>query len=794
MRSWSEAVTPRGRLFRKYVVVFTMMVSGVLLVSGATEIYFTYQENKAALVALQQEKAVGAAAQIQAFITEIERQMGWTTQPQLVAARAALEQRKFDFIRLQRQVPAITELSSLDASGKEQLLVSRLRMDTAGSQADFSNKPEFREARAGKTYFGPVSFRKESEPYMTIAMRQSGGTGVTVAWVNLKFIWEVVSRIKVGKAGRAFVVDGQGALIAHPDISLVLQKTTLASLAQVRAALAPVPGHEDVTIARDLQGKPVLTAHSTIQPLRWTVFVEQPREEAFAGLYASIERTIGLGAFGVLLAVVASLVLARRMVRPIRALQEGAAKIGAGELGLRLHLKTGDELEALADQFNRMTAQLQESYATLEQKVEERTQALGRSVQELKALGEVSRAVSSTLDLDTVLSTIVARANQLAETDSCSIWEYDEGTESFRIRATQTVADELGETQRAVEIRKGEGALGRLAETLEPVQILDIAAEEAYDSPLREVLTRSGSRALLAVPLLREDRLVGGLVVSRKAAGEFPPQTVDLLKTFATQSVLAIQNAGLFQEIDDKSRQLEVANRHKSEFLASMSHELRTPLNAIIGFSEVLVDRMFGDLTDKQEEYLKDIYSSGRHLLSLINDILDLSKVEAGRMELELAAFDLPRAIEDAMTLVRGRADVHGIRLGVDIDPQLGEFIGDERKFKQILLNLLSNAVKFTPEGGTIAVDAMPANGAVEVSVTDTGIGVAAEDQALIFEEFRQASTDHAGKREGTGLGLALTKKLVELHGGTIAVKSELGTGSTFTFTLPVRPWPASSS
>jgi signal transduction histidine kinase len=282
--------------------------------------------------------------------------------------------------------------------------------------------------------------------------------------------------------------------------------------------------------------------------------------------------------------------------------------------------------------------------------------------------------------------------------------------------------------------------------------------------------------------------------VSRKAPGEFPSRVIDVLTTFATQSALAIQNARLFREIEDKGQQLEVANRHKSEFLANMSHELRTPLNAVIGFSEVLLERMFGEINDKQEEYLRDIYTSGKHLLSLINDILDLSKVEAGRMELELTTFNLPMAIENALTLVRTRAENHGIALELEIDPHLGDFRGDERKFKQILLNLLSNAVKFTSEGGRVAVHATLANGTVEVAVTDTGIGIAEEDQARIFEEFQQAGPDHAGKREGTGLGLTLTRKFVELHGGTIWVKSQVGQGSTFTFALPVRPWPTSSS
>jgi signal transduction histidine kinase/HAMP domain-containing protein len=962
-------VTPRGRLFRKYVIVFAGLVSGALLASGAIEIYFSYQENRAALVALQREKALGVASRIEDFIKEIERQIGWTTQPQLGAPAAAMYQRRVDYLRLLRQVLAITEISHLDAEGKEQLRVSRLAMDVTGSGIDFSHEPEFIEAKAGKVYHGPVKFRKESEPYMTIAIAGSGkDAGVTVAAVNLKFIWDVVSQIKIGKAGHAYVVDAQGVLIAHPDISLVLQKTTFAGLEQVKSALAaaPAPGElrEQVTIAHDPKGRSVMTAYATIASLRWSVFVEQPLEEAFESLYASIKRTIALVVLGVLLAVAASLVLARRMVTPIQALQVGAARIGAGELDQRIDVRTGDELEALGNQFNSMAAQLKESYAGLERKVDERTRELtesleqqtataeilrvisssptdiqpvldavaenaahicaaadahirliegatlravarfgsaplgvpdvipfsrdfpagrsiierrtihiedlaslretefpevgretrsilvtplvregvplgailvrrierqafterqiellktfadqaviaienvrlfqelqartrelARSVGELQALGEVGRAVSSTLDLETVLATIVSRASQLSGSDGGAIYEYDQETETFVLRATQNLDAELVELLRSTFIRKGEGAMGRMALTREPVQIPDILQDATYQSRVREIVLRTGYRAVLAVPLLRESGIIGGLVINRKTPGEFAPGTIELLRTFATQSALAIQNARLFQEIEEKSRQLEIADRHKSEFLASMSHELRTPLNAVIGFSEVLLERMFGEINPKQEEYLQDILSSGRHLLSLINDILDLAKIEAGRMELEVADFHLPQAIDNSVTLVRERAARRSIMLAVAIDPELGEIKGDERKVKQVMLNLLSNAIKFTPEGGRVDVHAGLVDGVAEISVIDTGVGIAPEDHEAVFEEFRQVGTDYAKKHEGTGLGLTLCRRFVELHGGKIWVKSQLGQGATFTFTLPVKPWPTS--
>jgi signal transduction histidine kinase len=958
-----------GRLSRKYIIILVSLVTGTLLASGALSIYSAFEENKQALVALQREKARGAAYSIEKFVKEIESQLGWTTQPQLVAAAAASEQRRVDSIRLLKQVLPITELSHLDNKGLERLRVSRLAMDVIDSRIDYSKDPKFREAKSGRTYFGPVYFRKESEPYMTIAMPQSGG-GVTVADVNLKFIWEVVSQIKVGKAGLAYAVDRNGALIAHPDISLVLQKTSLANLAQVKAALTP--GSPEVTIAKDAKGREVLTSHSAIAPLGWAVFIEQPLEEAFEPLRASAWRTGLMILVGVVLAVFVSVVLARRLAQPIQVLQQSAAKIGAGELDHRIEIKTGDELETLAAEFNQMTGKLRESYATLEQRVEDRTRelsesleqqtatseilrvisssptdvqpvlmavaesasqlcgaadviihrveddtirrvahfgpvpvapslgvrpvtpdtptgravierrtihipdileqfargefteakalqlgtgfrtilatplmrddtpvgvivlrrtevrpftdkqigllktfadqaviaienvrlftelqsrtaALTRSVSELQALGEVGRAISSSLDLETVLATVVSRANELAETDGGAIYEFDAATRAFRLQATDRFPEEFAAVLRTTPLVYGEGAVGRAALTRGPIQIADVTESDAlYTSRVKDALLRFGYRSLLAVPLLVEDEVVGALVVNRKVAGAFSDRSVELLRTFATQSALAIQNARLFQEIEDKGRQLEVANQHKSEFLASVSHELRTPLNAIIGFSEVMLERMFGDVNEKQEEYLNDILSSGRHLLSLINDILDLAKIEAGRMELETADFNLPQAIDNTMILVRERALRRSIALERTVDERLGDVKGDERKIKQVLLNLLSNAVKFTPEGGRIDVRAALTGGVAEISVTDTGVGIAPEDHAAVFEEFRQVGTDYARKHEGTGLGLALARKFVELHGGKIWVKSQVGQGATFTFTIPVTPWQAS--
>ena len=778
----------RGRLFRKYVVIIVALVSGVLLASGAIEIYFSYLENKAALVDVQREKAIGAASKIEAFIKEIEHQIGWTTQPQLVAPTAALDQRRFVFLRLLRQVPAITEVSYLDAAGKEQLRVSRLAMDVVGSQTDFSAEPKFREAKAGHTHYGPVYFRKESEPYMTIAMAGSGSSaGVTVVEVNLKFIWDVVSQIKVGKAGQAYAVDGRGNLLAHPDISLVLQKTAFGSLPQVQAAISgsprPADGGDEQAIVRDFRNRRVLTAYATIPSLRWSVFVEQPLEEAFEPLRASLLRTGLLLLLGIVLSFLASLLLARRMVRPIAALQTGAAKIGAGDLDERIEVHTGDELEALADQFNSMAAQLKESYAGLERKVDARTRELSEALEQQTATSEILRVMNAAqVDLQPVFDAIAASAVRLCDGLMGGVFLVE--GQRVLLAAQHNFPREAVEGVFPAPL-DSDLITARAIATRDVVHTPDALAEPDY--PHKAVAERVGFRGLLSVPMMRDGVPIGAITVARTQAGAFTDKQIGLVTTFASQAVIAIENVRLFTELQERTAQLQVASRHKDEFLANMSHELRTPLNAIIGFSEVMIERMFGDINDKQEEYLNDILSSGRHLLSLINDILDLSKIEAWRMELELTDFNLPAAIDNALTLVHERAARRSLALSQDVDARLGTFRGDERKIKQVLLNLLSNAIKFTPEGGKVEVRAILKGDVIEVSVRDTGVGIAPEDQAVVFEEFRQVGTDLAKKHEGTGLGLALARRFVELHGGNLRLESEVGLGSTFTFSLPVR-------
>ena len=417
--------------------------------------------------------------------------------------------------------------------------------------------------------------------------------------------------------------------------------------------------------------------------------------------------------------------------------------------------------------------------------LEARTTELTQSVGELQALGEVGQAVSSTLDLETVLSTIVSRATELAGMDGGAIYEYEEAREEFRLHTAHRLPDELVEALRSLPVPKGEGAIGRLAATGKPVAVHDILDEGMYQSRVREILVRLGYRSLLAVPLLRESRLLGGLVVNRKSAGEFAPRVIDLLKTFATQSALAIQNARLFREIEDKSRQLEIASRQKSAFLANMSHELRTPLNAIIGFTRIVMRRSQEQLEPKQFENLEKILTSGQQLLALINTILDLAKVEAGRVDVNPAEIQPALLLDQCMRTVEPLIK-EPVTLVKAFDGELPLMLVDEEILRQIILNLLSNAAKFTVRGN-IHVRARADDGTVEIAVADTGIGIAADKLESIFEEFEQADASSTRVHGGTGLGLTIARRLARLMGGDVYVESTPSFGSTFKLTLPVR-------
>ena len=1131
-----------GRLVYKYAALLFALVGSVLVANSAIESYYSYFENREALIAVQREKAQGAATSIEQFIKEIEGQVGWTTHASVLPGASSVDQRRFDFLRLLRQAPAITEVAWLDAEGREQIRVSRLAMDVVASSTDLSQDVRFTEAKTKRRYVSPVYFRKDSEPYLTLAISGAGRSGgVTIAEVNLKFVWDVVTRIKIGQQGVAYVLDNRGFLIAHPDIGLVLRKTDLTGLPHVAAARAPKSPEAPTVVSPisvDHTGREVLSAYAPITSLGWLVFVSLPSAEALQPLYGSLIRSLALLLGGLGIATLAGLWLAQRMVVPIRALAAGALRIGSGDLDHRIDVRTGDEIQVLADGFNDMGARLKESYAGLERKVEERTKELqesleyqtatsdvlavisrspndlqpvldaivqiigrlcqadnahvfrlvdgkyhlaahnqtdgalvkylmenpigpdtpgsctaraaqtqttihvpdsnadpeyrsgplsragrrtvlsvpllrngisvgvitmdrrtvkpfterqidlvtsfadqaliamenvrlfeevrartgelqealhqqtatadvlkvisrstfdlqkildvlvetaaklceadgatlarqigsefvragfygfdpafeeiarktrfapgrgtaseralleakvihiadaredpeyswreavdiggvrtavgvplmreqtaigvlsltrrtvrpftdkqiellqtfadqaviaienarlfeevqertrelARSVGELEALGEIGRAVSSTLDLDKVLETVVTEASDLGAADGCSLFRYKESNKTFRLWQASGLDPDLESQVRGLRLKSTETAMGKAIATREAIQLGDI--ETGPDNPLRRLAIAAGFKSVLFVPLVRGDRAFGVLVLQRKIPGEFDAATVSLLKTFASQSTLAIQNARLFREIEEKSRQLQIASQHKSQFLANMSHELRTPLNAILGYTELIQDGVYGAPAEKISGILDRVQTNGKHLLGLINDVLDLSKIEAGQLQLDVGAYSMNDVIHTVYTATESLGSAKKLAVVVAVAANLPNGTGDQRRITQVLLNLVGNAIKFT-DSGEVRIGATADKGKITVTVADTGPGIPLAEQQRIFEEFHQVDSSNTKQKGGTGLGLAIAKRIVELHGGNLWVRSEEGKGSTFGFELP---------
>jgi len=600
-------------LQRKYFLVLAGLIAAFLAVQSCLEMFFAYRENKVRIANMQVAAAWSAAARIESWVDAIARQLREVGALPWGTGRLDGSDRRDEFHRLLKLVPAAIELRHFSRDGRETLFVSRIEPDVIASGRPLDDPSLQKLEPDDRIRFGAPDFSEGATP--SVAMAVAGTDGTMVAKITLKFVADVIAPIHVGTAGHAFVVDAADDVIAHRNLSLVLTRTKLSGL-QPGLRPAALREESDASLTQDrpvfagarvAENYRVLTSSVPIAQTGWRVYVEQPYDEALQPVVATLYRTAIFLALGLVAAFVASWLLARRLTGPIVAVRHGAARIAAGDLDARIAVDTGDEIQALADDFNDMATKLKESYSGLERKVFEKT------------------------------------------------------------------------------------------------------------------------------------------------------------------------------------RELERANRHKSEFVANMSHELRTPLNAVIGFSDVLKDQYFGPLNDRQLQYARDIHESGTHLLSLINDILDLSKVEAGRMELDLTRFNLPAAIDNALVLVRERAIRQRVELRRDIAPGIGDIVADERKLKQILINLLTNAVKFSRAGGWVEVAASDSAGAMRISVRDNGIGIALADQSLIFDEFRQLNHPGSGRHEGTGLGLALVKRFVELHGGTISVQSEVGNGASFTFTLPHR-------
>ena len=614
----------RGRLVRHYFLISLVLISGGLITSGLSELYFRYRESAADLVRLQQEITSGAASKIEQFIQEIERTTRGATKSREITEKGLSPEYRFELRRLLAIAPAITEAVAIDSDGISRVTVSRLtrildeKIDSALPALQLA--PALQLGKEGKSYFGPVYFHRDSEPYMTIAVpieRYAGrAIGILQVQVNLKYVWDLLSKLRVGTEGYAYAVARNGDLIAHPDISLVLQRRNAAYLDQVRLAFQSWPDVKNPTwtVAKNLHARKVFSSWSPIPILGGAVFVEQPVEEVYGPLYASLLRTSGLLLVGLGMALVASLLVARRVVRPLETLRNGVERIGSGDMNSRLELKTGDEIEVLAEEFNKMAANLREAYSGLEKKVEDRTRELAFANERLKEL-----------------------------------------------------------------------------------------------------------------------------------------------------------------------------DRMKSDFVSHVSHELRTPLTAIKGAVDLILREMAGPLTEKQIHYLTRVRANTQHLAGLINDLLDLSKIESGKIEVKTRRVSLGGLVHEVVEALRPVAAEKVIALETTIREPSILVWADRDKINQVLMNLIGNAIKFTPAQGRVTVSASR-NGheSVQVSVSDTGPGVPPDEKEKIFTKFYRIAEVNGENSKGTGLGLAISKALVELHGGKIWVESEEGHGSTFSFILPV--------
>jgi signal transduction histidine kinase len=447
-------------------------------------------------------------------------------------------------------------------------------------------------------------------------------------------------------------------------------------------------------------------------------------------------------------------------------------------------VRTRDEIADLADHFNRMADQLQASYSRLEQKVAERTRDLAQSVGELKALEEIGRAVASSLDSKSVLATIVSRAVQLSKADAGAIYGYDASEAVFGLAEAHGLDKPFQDAVRAARIRLDNSAMGLSATTRKPICLPDLSSAPNY--PLRDLTLSAGFTSVLVVPLLGQDEILGALVLLRHATGDFPASTIGLMQTFADQSVLAMNNARLFREVDQKRRELAIANDHKAQFFANMSHELRTPLNGMLGFSELLIDGLYGPLPEKALEVLDRIQKDGKHLLGLINDVLDISKIDAGQLTLTLDDYSLGGVVETVVASTDSLARAKGIEVRTAVSDNLPIGHGDVRRLTQVLLNIVGNAIKFT-DSGFVEIRAKSDDDHFRIEVQDSGPGIAPAEQTRIFEEFQQVDNSITREKGGTGLGLSITRRLIEAHGGSIGVHSTLGVGSTFKIVLPVR-------
>jgi class 3 adenylate cyclase/HAMP domain-containing protein len=556
----------RGGLFAKYVISLVGLVVFVLAVNGIMETWIGYRATRTSLIDGMAEKAEATSRRIEQAMSDLERQTSWITRAS--ANQFTPEQRRVDYTQLLNQVPAVSQVSFISAQGREELRLSRVGGVSYGSTVDFSRDARFSETLSrGATSFSQAYFR-DGRPFISLTMAHTGysgaGIGITVAEIDLRFLSDYLGDAQVSRNAIAYAVDSQGLVLATSSIGPDIGKD-LSALPQVAASLA---GSRETT-GKDWNGHDVLTASSVVPKFKWAVFFEQLTAQALTPIRDQLLRIALLIGLGLIVAILAGTVLARRMLIPINALSSGARLLGEGKFGHRIEVKTADELEQLAGQFNSMASQLQETYSDLEWKVKERTRDLAQSINELKVLEEVGRAVASSLDLDAVLPTVAARALEITHADAVLIFTFDAANDCFNLTEAIGINKSAEAAQRAIS-REG-STLGQAAQSGEPIAIPNL--HKAGDIPLRDVAVDAGFHSVLVVPLVDQTGVLGSLVVLRRNAGDFPPNLIGLMTTFAHQAVLAMRNARLFSEVNQKSHELQVAHSTVQQQAATLQEQ-----------------------------------------------------------------------------------------------------------------------------------------------------------------------------------------------------------------------------
>ena len=776
----------RRRLLLWNVSLFGLVLSAIILASYIYNIRQIDRYNSE----LQAELAAMTANQIDAFANHKKERLtdaGLSISLHPIGSKA----QQLLATLLLKSDSALTEISILDADGMEVIKVSARELYTAAEFTNQRNADKFRKTIKGETYFSRVYTSDKAEPYVTLAAPLKAPSreiiGVISAEVNLRFLWEIIGDVRFGTAGYAYLVDGHGNLIAHKDPSLVLRKSNLRHVGKVQEFLQS-SGADDLRPAREgsgILGTSVLSTYAPLKELGWAVVLEKPLDAALVQVKRTQRDSWLLLALGLLVATTVMAWFSKKITGPIRELHRGAEIIGSGNLDYQVEINTGDEIESLADEFNRMAKELKVSHSSLEQRVAHRTE-------ELSALFDITTTVNQSLDLETVLQEVIRKITTIFNFDATRVLLLDSAMEELHLRASYEISPEFA--GQVTAIKRGQGITGRVAQTGEHIIIEDLKSDPRYRQLSHSgANARAGLRFVAIFPIKAKTTCVGVLRCLRQEPRHLSSNEIRLLMSMSNQIGVAVENANLFAAVSDKSialeganRELKDANRIKSEFMSAMSHELRTPLNVIMGNVELMQDSFFGDVTEPQTKALTQITHHAKALLKLINNVLTLTKIEAKKMSCELAKID----VEEVITHVKGYTEQlsrnKNLQILWNVEPNLPSITTDALKLEEIFQNLIGNAYKFTAKGKIeITVRNLKDTERIEVAVADTGIGIEPNEVQSIFEEFHQLKEAHTGQFDGFGLGLNIVKNYIQLMNGDMRVDSQPGVGSTFTFTLP---------